>query len=167
MSRTLSLTLRAAMFAEETGEVPVCLITIAHASLAEPLRFSTDPTERLSVDPLRYGTTSRGEVYDFLPVAVRLPDDRDEAPPALSLVLDNIDRETIALLRSTVDPAEVTVEVVLASAPDDVEISFPAFDLTEADYAAQTVTLTVAIDALQTEPFPSGSFTPAQFSGLF
>ena len=167
MARTLSLALRQAMFGEETGEVPVCLITIDHDLLDEPLRFSTDPTERLSEDPLRYGTTSRGDIYDFLPISVQLPDDQEEAPPTMSLMLDNVDRDTIALLRSTTEPATVTVEVVLASAPDDVEVTLPAFDLTEADYGAESVTLTLSIDALQTEPFPSGSYTPAQFSGLF
>src|SRR5688572_11065331 len=104
MSRVLSLTFRQAMNAPETGEVVAALITIEHEQLVTPLRFSSDNAVRLSTDPLRYGTISRGLTFTFLPVGLVLPDDVEERPPAMRLKLDNIDRETIALLRSTSTP---------------------------------------------------------------
>lgn len=167
MARTVSLTMRQAMNAQETGEVAVILLTITHPDLATPIRLSSDPTTRISTDPLLYGTVSRGQTYYFLPFSAILPDDKDEAPPSARIIIDNIDRELIRLIRSTSTPAAVTLEMVLASAPDSVEIMFPELDLVSADYDAQSVTISLAIDALLTEPYPSGTFDPASFPGLF
>jgi hypothetical protein len=165
--RTVSLTMRAAMNAQETGEIPVVLLTITHPDLATPIRLSSDPTTRITTDPLVYGTVSRGQSFQFLPFSVVLPDDKDEAPPSAHLVVDNIDRELIALIRSTSSPATVAMEMVLASAPDSVEILFPELDLVSAEYDQVAVNIGLAIDALLTEPYPAGAMNPSGFPGLF
>lgn len=168
MSRTVSLTMRSAMNAEQTGQVPVVLLTIVHPDLVDgPIRLSSDPTQRLSTDPLMYGTISRTNPYIFLPFSAILPDDKEESPPQARLVIDNVDREMISLLRSTSTPAQVTLEMVLASSPNVVEIMFPALDLVSADYDANSITISLAIDALMTEPYPVGSIDPRSFAGLF
>ncbi|KFC73191.1 hypothetical protein FG93_01935 [Bosea sp. LC85] len=167
MSRTLSLTMRGAMNAQETGEVPIFLMTITHELLEEPIRLSSDPTSRISVDPLKYGTASRGETYLFVPMGYVLPDEKDGAAPQSRITLDNVDRSMVDIVRSAQTPARVTMELVLASALDEVEIAFPAFDLVSAPYDASIITLHLAINALVTEPFPAGSFNPSQFPGLF
>jgi hypothetical protein len=168
MSRTISLTAIAAGNAEQTNEVWVFLITVEHEALEDgPERFSSNATERLSDDPLRYGTTSRGNVYEFLPLSMVLPDDSEGVPPALKLVLDNVLRQAVPLLRSITTPAAVTVEMVLASDPDTVEVSYPAFDLVNSDYDAQGVSIDLTVNALANEPYPAGTFTPGGFGGLF
>ena len=167
MSRTVSLTARTAFNAETTGEVPVFLITVDHDDLATPFRFSSDPTTRLSVDPLSYGTVSLGVTYNFLPIGMVMPDDSDEAPPAFRITIDNVAREMVPLLRSVDTPATVTIEMVLASDPDTIEVSWPEFDLIQADYDAQSVIIDLAIDSLVTEPYPFGRFSPSGFGGLF
>lgn len=164
--RTLSPTLIAALNGEETAEVYVLLITIDHPLLITPFRFSTDTTTRLTTEPLRYGTVSRGNTFTYLPVGFVQPEDGDGVPPAISLTIDNIDRETTALLRSTQVAASVTCEIVLASAPDSVETSWPAFDLTQASLGATSIQIDLAIDAMQFEPYPAGRFGPAYFAGL-
>lgn len=165
--RTLSLTMREALNTEHSGEVPVFLLRITHALLEEPILISTDPTERLEESPLLYGTRSRGQSYIFLPMNFALPDETDGGVPAMRLTIDNVGLELIGLLRSTSTPALVAMELVLASAPDDVEIAMPQFELVSADYDAEQVTLTLALNGLATEPFPYGSFSPATFPGLF
>lgn len=166
--RTVSLTLRAAGNAEQTGEIPVYLLTVTHASLATPLRLSSDPTERQSVDPLLYGTTSRGEFYAFLPMSLTLPDDSPDTPPAIRVTIDNVARTLIPLLRSISTPAQVTVEMVLASAPDDVEATWPEFDLFNVGYDdAISVTADLGIPSFATEPYPAGTYSPAYFRGLY
>lgn len=170
MSRTVSLTFRQEFNAEQTGDVPVCLVTITHPSLGAPIYLSSDPTARISVDPLVYGTESRSNSYMFLPMAATLPDDSDGTPPAIKIVIDNVSRELVPTVRSagpTGIRAKVTVELVLASDPDTVEASWPAFDLTAAPYDSGSVTLTLSLNALAVEPFPSGVFSPAGFGGLF
>ena len=50
--RNVSLNFRTEMFRQESGETPVLLLTITHPDLDQPVRLSTDPTQRLSADPL-------------------------------------------------------------------------------------------------------------------
>ena len=75
-----SLTFRQTAYAQETGRVIIALITLTHASLVEPIRISTDPTEKLSTPLLDivYGTVSRGNQYIFLPIKLQIPSDTDE-----------------------------------------------------------------------------------------
>jgi hypothetical protein len=167
VSRTVSLNARQAMNAEETGAVPVILLTITHSDLPDPLRLSSDPTTRLTTDPLTYGTVSRGNQFLFLPFSAVLPDDKDEAPPQARIMIDNIDRELIPILRSTSTPAAVTIEMVLAGSPDVVEMAFAALDLVAADYDAAAITISLQMDAFITEPYPSDSLNPSNFPGLF
>lgn len=166
--RVLSLTLREALNAQETGEELIVLVTITHPDLEDgPIRLSSNPTTRFGTAPLLYGTVSRGDTYLFVPFSAVLPDEKDEAPPASQLMIDNIDREMIRLLRSTITPASVVIEVVRGSDVDEVEIAVPAFDLANASYGDASITLTLGIDAMVTEPYPSGTFSPSAFPGLF
>lgn len=50
---TVSLNFRQSAFAQETGNFPICLLTLTHPSLDAPIRISTDPTVRLTGVPIR------------------------------------------------------------------------------------------------------------------
>lgn len=165
--RTLSLNFRQALFAQESGELPVFLLTITHPDLAVPIRLSSDSGERLSVEPLRYGTVSRGETFYFVGMDITLPDEQDGSPPASKMIISNVDRELIPTARSVLSPAQVKLEAVLASAPDDVEFEIPALDMVHLNYDLGQLTFDLMIDSLASEPFASGSFDPASFPGLF
>ncbi len=54
--RRVSLNARTAFDAATTAEVEIAQIMIEHPALDAPVRLSTDPTERISTDPLMYGT---------------------------------------------------------------------------------------------------------------
>ncbi len=171
--RTLSLSFRQSHTDEISDAIDVMLVTIAHAGLVAlgyadgRLRLSSDPTERFSTTPLRYGTTSRGQAFEFLPFRWKVPEDGEEAQPVIPLSIPNFSPDLIAMLRSTTEPAAVTCEIVAASDPDTVEMSFPDFALQNASYDDETVVLSLAIDALTHEGIPAGSATPAAFPGLF
>ena len=165
--RLLSITMRHALSNQETGEVAVVLLTIRHPMLPAPIRLSSDPTQRLSNVPLTYGTVSRGHAYLFFPFSHVLPDEVDDRAPAAQIQIENVSRDLIQLLRSANTSAKVDMELVLASAPDNVEIEYLGFDLSAVTYNAEIVTLELTIDSLDTEPYPAGKFTPAGFPGLF
>lgn len=167
MARTVSLKFLKAINAQETDELPVLLLTITHPDLVDGPERLCSSGYRIQQEPLLYGMYSRGLRYLALPFSAVLPDDKEDSAPVAKLSMDNVDRDLVALLRSTTTPAEITMEVVLASSPDDVEIEFPPFDLVNADYDDATITISLAIDALATEPYPSGTFDPASFPGLF
>lgn len=164
--RTLSDKFRLALYSQETGEVVAFLLTFEHADLTEPLRLSTDPTQRLSTNPLQYGTISRGNTFLFAPIDVLLPEDIDGGDPRASLAIDNVGRELIDAIRSIEEGAIVLLEAVLASAPDVVEISFPQLKMTNSEYTLVSLTVDLTIDHLTTEPYPGDSFTKAYFPGL-
>lgn len=165
--RDLSDRLKQAMFAPETEEIAVMLLTITHPDLAETWRLSSDNAVLFDKDKQLRGTVSRGKRYHFLPMSISLPEEGDDAGHAIKIKLDNVSRELTPLVQSTLTPARVDLEVVLADAPDLVEVSFPDFALTSADVDAGSATLTLAVDAMMTEQFPCDNFTPSSFGGLW
>jgi len=165
--RTLSLNFRKALFAQESGEIPIFLLTITHPDLADPIYSSTDATARLSTDPLTYGTISRGTTFFYAASSVTLPDEQDKSPPACKLTIENVTRGLIPLARSVSTPPTVKIEAVLASALDTVEMTWPVMDMSHLSYDATVLEFDLTMDALVTEPYPAGTFSPAYFPGLF
>jgi Domain of unknown function (DUF1833) len=156
-----------ALTAQETGEVAIGLITITHPATPEIARISSDPTQRLGEDPLRYGTISRGQVYEHLPVNIIIPDSQEQSPPLSRMSIDNIDRELIALIRSSSEPATMTLEVVSATEPDIVQQPYPPMEVTNIQYDQFRAVFELTYKPLQAETFPVGIFSPSQFPGLF
>ncbi len=165
--RVLSLEFREALFGQESGDVPIFLLTITHPLLPEPIRLTTDPTERKSDTPLVYRTMSRGEEYLYAGIEVSLPDEEDRSPPTSKLIIGNVTRELIPLARSITTPASVRIDCVLASSLDFVEMSWPGFDMSNLVADAATLQFDLTIDAFMTEPCPAGTFSPAYFPSLF
>ncbi len=166
--RVLSLNFRKALFSPESSEVPIFLLTITHPQLGQPILLSTDPTIRVQTQPdLVYGTVSRGKTYLYAGIDITLPNEQERSPPASKLTIDNVTRDLIPLARSIATPAQVKIEAVLASALDTVEMTFPQLDMSTLDYDASTLTFSLTMDALVTEPYPAGTFGPAYFPALF
>ena len=168
---TTSLNFRDAAFSPETGRVLIALITLSHDDLIDDIRISTDPTQRivgLTTDTeLVYGTISNGKTYIFLPVRIKLPDDTDEGPGEMQLEIDNVHRAYTETIRSVQTPVICRVDLVLDNALDTIEGSWPEFKLVDITYNATTITGTLRLETLETEPYPSGSFVPSYFRGLF
>lgn len=155
------------MFDQETGEIPVLLLTITHPDLPDTIRISSDNADMLDVELQLRGTISRLQEYNFLPISASLPEEGEDAANTIQITVDNVGQDLTEPLKSTVTPATVTVEIVLASAPDDVEVSFPDFQLTSADVDAGSVKLSLTVDVMASEPYPADNFTPAAFGGLW
>jgi hypothetical protein len=165
--RTLSDALKQAMFDQETDEVIVLLLTITHPGLSDIYRISSDNKDLLDEELQLRGTTSRENDYNFLPMSASLPEEGDDASNTIQITLDNVSQELTEPLKSVVTPATVTAEVVLASAPDDVEVTFPDFELTSADVDAGSIKLSLTVDVMASEPYPADNFTPSAFGGLW
>jgi ABC-type cobalt transport system substrate-binding protein len=167
-NRILSLNFREALFAPESGEVPIFLLTITHASLSEPIRLTTDPTEVATTDPeLTYKTESRGNDYLYVGVDVTVPNEEDRSPPASKLTISNVTRDLIPFARSVSTPPAVKIEAVLKSDPDTVELEFPQMDMINLTYNAAQLEFDLVIDSLTAEAYPAGTFSPSQFPALF
>jgi hypothetical protein len=165
--RTISLAFRDALFSQESGEVPIFLLTITHEELEDPIYITTDPTQRYQDSPPAYRTVSRTIDFLYAGASVTLPSEEDKSPPVAKLTIANVSRDIIPLARSVSTPPSVKIEAVLASDLDTVEMTWPAMDMSNLTYDASFLTFDLTMDALVTEPFPAGTFSPAYFPGLF
>ncbi len=157
MSRNLSASARQAIFAADSGEAFVILLTFTHASLAEPIRVSSDAVD----------TVSRGHIYVAYPFELTLPDDDESRAPRARLIIDNVDRQIVAVLRELTTSPVLTLEVVRASEPDVVEAVFHDFRLRNVRYDSHVIEADLTIEDFTAEPYPAGSFCPSLFPGIF
>ena len=172
--RRLSLNARQAHDAEANLEIEVVLIQIDHPDLEEPIRLSTDNADRLSADPIMYGTRSawRGanpvtEPFLWVIASAVLPGDQDDAPANAQIVLENIGTEMVGLVRSFTSPATISLAVVHAGSPDLIEAEWTDLQTVFAEINAGEIVLSISRDEVEQEAFPPGRTTRMNFPGLY
>lgn len=155
--RTLSTAAKQSLFAAHTGTVWLVLLTIDHDELDEPIRVVNNTVN----------ITSRGNEFIAFPFEVELPQEREESPPKVTLRLCNADRRVVQAIRSIQGPPTVTLEIVTSNDWDTVEIGPLSFSLNEARFDAAVVEGDLNFEPVLDEAWPSGTFNPAGFPGLF
>nr|WP_319388198.1 hypothetical protein [uncultured Cohaesibacter sp.] len=170
----MSKTARRAFDDATTSEGEIALFVFDHETLDTPLRLSTDPTERISSDPLIYGTRSTwdganpiSEPYLFVLMSAEIPGDQEDVPAAITIVLENVDNDIAALLRSFTNFATVHMAVVLASSKNYVEVEYRDLMLLSADGDAGEVHLSIGRRPIEDMSAPMDRFTPHRFPGLY
>lgn len=156
MPRSVSNTLKQAVFAQETDQVFLFLLTISHPDLASPIRVCDD----------QVNLTSRGNLFVAFPFELELPEDSDAIPEG-RLRIDNVDRQIVEAVRSISSAPTVLIEIVRVQDQDTVEVALPAFELREVTYDAVVVEGRLRPATYETEPYPARTFTPADWPGLF
>ena len=155
----------------EAGDVIIALTTITHPLLSEPIRLSSDNTQRLAEfttdADVVYGTYSRGFPYLFFPMLLTLPNDTDKGDSAVTLEFDNVTRKYTEAIRSITTPPIINVEIVLKSDPNVVELQWPNYLWTSVEYNADTIKGTLRMDLMEKDTFPTLYFNPSYFPGLF
>jgi len=185
MSRlsTLSPDAIKAMFSSETEEQVIMLVTITDPSdLANPIRLADGFTSRLTgvtastnttegdttESEVIYGVISNTNKYIFLPMQITLPTEQDTGVGNCSITFNYVTQQAIYLIREHLTkPAEVRIDIILASDPDYIEASFPKFYITNAQYNSESISLQLEMISFSREPFPNFTFTPLYFPGLF
>lgn len=111
---------------------------------------------------------SRGQTYTAYPFDIFLPADSLEKSPTVTLRIDNVDQSLTQWIREQSSPPEVTLEIVLASNPDAIEIKVDNLLLVDVSWTATTITGTLRLEDIFNMEFPSkGSvYDPNQFPGL-
>lgn len=158
MPRDISANMRAAAYAEQTGEAVITLLTLSSPTWPVPIRVC-DAGETV---------VSRSEEYSHFPFKLERPGEDGEAPPTASLTIDNVDRRIVEAVRQLTGDLTVTVETVLASDPDAVEEGPISVVMRNVEYDASTVRGDLYPEEdLLNEPCPADSYTPGRFPGLF
>ncbi len=158
MSRAVSAAALAAMMAESTDDVFLTCITLDHDDLPSPIRLVDN-----DADLVRTAGT-----FTAYPFQLTLPADLEDRLPSVTLVVDNIDRSLITMVRDLADPPTATVEIVLADSPNTVEAGPFEFRARSVSYNALAIQLSLAYEYdVLNERFPGPIFDPSRFSGLF
>jgi len=157
MARDSSLTVREAVYGQETDEVFIALLTIDHPDLDDPIRVSRDGVD----------TESRGDTYISFPFRIKLPSEEKDKMPQVKLEIDNVTREIVTVLRGLNSSPTVKLEIVVSSDPDQVEAGPYEYKLRNATYDAGTVSGTLKQPAIDEAPFPSHTFNPSTTAALF
>lgn len=159
MSRPLSPKALQAVLAQQTDEVPLMCITISHSSFAAPyyLVFDTQPLQRA--------------IAEFEPFAFQLTlaPESEDALPQVQMTIDNIDRKILTAIR-TIPAGErvsMSMEVVLASQPDTVEVGPVDYKFLSIDFDQAQITGTLGFDDDLLNTTLGQTYTPVNSPGIF
>lgn len=157
------------LFSPEADSTLITLVTFYDEEDNVIARTADNFTKRISETDLevQYGVTSNGLDYVFLPMQITLPSEEEANAPRCSIVMYDVTRYLIPIVRTLSKPLRVRLELVLSKSPDDVEIEFDDFFITSFNYNAEQVTAELSMISLQQEPFPMYSFTPQYNPGLY
>jgi hypothetical protein len=160
-----------AVFSPEADSDLLFLLTVYSPDNPEVVvsRICDGFTKRISetANEVVYGVTSRGQDFTFLPMEISLPTEEEAQAPRCSIVMKDVTKYIIPIVRTIVGPPKVKMELVLSKTPDTVEASFTGFYISSFSYNADSVTADLSMIDYEREPFPMHSFTPAYFPGMF
>lgn len=156
--RNLSTNLIAQLYTESSDDPFLTLFTLNHTDWVGPI-YLVNNTEAV---------ISNGNTFEPFPVKVTLPHDDGETARKVSIEFDNVSLELIDELRSVTDSSiEVTIEMILASDPDTIEIEIGELKVKTVSYNAQTVKAELYMDDFLNTELSSEKYTPSKYSGLF
>ena len=153
---TVSDVFKADVFAQETEEAFLILLSIIHPDMVT-LNVTSDGVD----------TVSNGVTYTPYPFRLTLPRSDPQQQPRAKIEIDNVDRVIVLAIRLLTSEPEIQIKIVRASAPDTVEVEFTGFKLRNTFYDALVVTGDLTVEDFLTEPYPAGIFDPSRFPGGF
>jgi hypothetical protein len=157
MANQLSPQLLAQLFAQESNDPFLTLLTLTHPNFAAPLRFVND----------NQNITSRGETFLAFPFRLRLPVDDAEQIRNVSIEFDNVSLELVDEIRSVTTAIQVKMEMVLASLPNVVQMSLEELEIQNISYDKFKISATLVIENFLNTEMTSERYNPSNFPGLF
>lgn len=156
---SLSPELLAQLFAQDSGDPFLTLLTLSHPSYAQPLRFVNNTDAIIS-----RGNTFQPFFFDFI-----LPKDDGETIKEISIDFDNVSLELIDIIRSTVGQTNIqlTIEMILASLPNVVQKSITELEILSVTYNRFRVSCKIGLGDFLNVELSSEKYTPKNFRGLF
>jgi len=138
------------------SSLPIVLLTISHASLADDIRVANN----------KIAVTSNDLEYVAFPLQIQLPDSKEDSQPSSKLTISNVSREIGQAIRLISTPPQVTLQVVRQETPDIVEAQFAGMILSNVKYNMMTVTADLVFEDLTREEYPYMKFSPSIFKGI-
>jgi hypothetical protein len=110
---------------------------------------------------------SNGKTYLSFPMKITLAPDDGESVRTVKLILDNVSRDLIYEIRSNTSPIEVTIDMILASRPDDIQVSLENLSIRNVVYNAQQISADLYMDDVLNTEMPSERYNPSDYPGIF
>lgn len=155
MPSNLSNALKAQLFAQESGDPFLTLVTLQNSAFIARLVNNSDDI------------TSRGNQFTAFPMKIRLPVDDGTTTRDVAIDFDNASLELITNLRSVIGNIGITIEMILASDPDTVQVSLDGLLLSNITYNSTKISATIVMDNFLSVAMTSERYTPKNFPGLF
>ena len=152
----ISSDLTTEIFAQESGDPFLMLVTLSHASFGD--LYYVNNSEDI---------TSRSIVYTAFPMKITPSSDDGESVREVQIEFDNVSLELIDEIRTVTDFINVKVEMILASKPDLVEIELGELKIKNIDYNKFPMKARMVMDDFLNTEIPSEKYTPTNFPGLF
>jgi len=156
MSNTIPPSLLAQLYAQTSEDPYLMLVTLSHPS------FTTLKLVSNTVD-----IVSRGDTYIAFPMRITLPVDDGETAREVAMEFDNVSQELIDEIRSVTTPIDVLVEMILASDPDTVVVSYGDLSIRNISYNKSRISARLFMDDFLNVAMTSEKYTPQNFPGLF
>lgn len=159
MPRSLPSTVIQAVNAQTTNNTFLVLLEASH---------STFTTVRLVNNT--QAIVAGANTYQPFPFAVILPPDDPELQVKARVVVSNVTVELMDELRGVAGSKEriqFALKVIEASAPTVVLQSVSGLTAASVQYDADMIQIDLTIDNFLTEAFPSDTFSPNTFPGIF
>lgn len=157
MANDLSPYFLSQIFAQESSDPFLTLVTLTHESFDAPIRLVNNNED----------IVSRGETFMAFPVKVRLPVDDGETAREFTLEFDNVALDLIDNIRSVTSQIGVKLELIFASIPDDVQISQEDLKIQSINYNSRVISARVILDNFLNIEVTSERYGPANFPGIF
>ena len=110
---------------------------------------------------------SNGYTYTAFPFEITLPPDDGGTPQSMKVSTFNASRDLIEILRGTLEPPEVMVELITSNNPNDIHKRIDFLRVAGLEYNA----LSVSFDLVATSAFARQTqrhtYNQAEFPGLF
>lgn len=151
---TISNAFRAAVLGFTSDEVAASLLTI-----------SGDGFETIRVCDNDSDITSNGELFKAWPFKLTLPGDREGAPLA-RVTIANISQEIGEAIDTATPPIAITINLILASAPDAMEKTFVGLELRGVTRDNLMIEGEIQSAQFVSEPYPFIRLTPGRFPGM-
>lgn len=157
MSNELSPELLAQIFSQESNDPYLTLATFSHPSFAEDFTIVNN-TEDI---------VSRGITFSAFPFKMRLPVDDGETVRTFALEMDNVSLDFLKQIRSVISPISVKLEMILASMPDEVQVSQEDLEIQSTTYNDSKISANLILDNFLNTELSSERYGPTNFPGIF
>jgi hypothetical protein len=157
MANQLSPELLEQLYGQQSNDPFLTLLTLTNPLFSETI-YVVNNSENI---------TSNGQEYTAFPFSLTLPIDDNETVRSVSITFDNTSLELINEFRTATQEIDVTMKMILASRPDEIQYEIGELKLKGIEYNNKTIRASLVMDDFLSVGLTSEKYTPTNYPGLF